>query len=94
MKGMWGMKEKQRCLSASHSDWANSPRGAHILSLSASSLFIYLSAYFYPCDQDSDGELCNHNGRNVLHMGLKAEREKERGRIHTYCKDLQRIQLP
>lgn len=42
--------------------------------LSLCFLFIYLSAYFYPCDQDSDGELRNRR-RNVLRMGLAAERE-------------------
>lgn len=35
------MEEKGECLSASHSDWANSPRGEHVLSLTASFLFIY-----------------------------------------------------
>lgn len=35
------------------------------LPLSASSLFIYLSVYFYPRDQDSDGALRNRR-RNVL----------------------------
>lgn len=47
-KGWWNkdrerrrMEEKHGCLSPSHSDWANSPWGAHILSLTASFLFIY-----------------------------------------------------
>lgn len=46
------------------------PEG-HTSYLSLCFLFIYLSAYFYPCDQDSDGELRNR-GRNVLRMGLPA----------------------
>lgn len=46
-------------------------RGAHLISLRF--LFIYLSAYFYPCDQDSDGALRNR-GRNVQRVGLPASR--------------------
>lgn len=53
-----GMEGRHGCLSASHSDWANSPRGAHILSLSrslpASSLFIY-EAIFSPVTRIQTG---------------------------------------
>lgn len=55
LKGMLGMEERHGCLSASHTDWVNSPwGGAHLISLSlpaflssptASSLFIYESIF-------------------------------------------------
>lgn len=49
--------------------------------LSLCFLFIYLSAYFHPRDQDSDGEGLRNGRQNAARVGLPAS--AERGRIHT-----------
>lgn len=56
------------------------PRGAHILSLCF--LFIYLSAYFYPCDQDSDVQSYVTEGELCCAWARERERERRRGRVY------------
>lgn len=51
------------------------PEGEHLISLSLCFLFIYLSAYFHPRDQDSDGEGLRNGRQNVAPASQPARSE-------------------